>query len=208
MAVKKDDRRLPTKIEKMLLVLQFLVAFNLLAIPMYVVIWTNAELYSLKVLEARLCSLILNAVGIQNFSRENSLYFFRGGNLYVISVSWDSTGWKSLYTFFSLVLATPIAWRKKMLPLIIGLPVIFIANIARIVSTIAFSFLSSLQYFSFLHNFLWKEGMIFLVVLLWGFWLWKEKDNINENKYIFRWFFGRRRRKAKSIRARKEASRS
>jgi exosortase/archaeosortase family protein len=108
-----------------------------------------------------------------------------------IDVSWDSTGWKSLYAMTALILATPLNRSYKLKFLAIALPVIFIVNILRIVTTTMISTAYGMQYFDFVHLFLWREGLISAVVALWAIWLWRERHNIIKDEGIFRWVLGK-----------------
>lgn len=175
--------------EKSLIVLQFLLVFNLFAIPMYLIMYTNFQIESFKSLNAFLSSKILNLLGLNSVVYSNVISI----DSYKFHISWDSTAWKSLYALFCLVIATPIAMKKKIWIIVLGLPIIFLANLLRIASTIYISLTSNMLSFSFLHLLLWREGMILLVISIWGIWLWKEKNNISKKQIIFRWAFGEKR---------------
>jgi exosortase/archaeosortase family protein len=105
-----------------------------------------------------------------------------------IVIDADCIGWKSMYMFFALVLATPIREKeklknkiKKFFPktklkaLVIGIPVLFIINFFRILTTILIGYYFGISYFNVAHTILWREGLIFAVLLIWFLWLKKEK---------------------------------
>ena len=165
--------------------------FNLLAIPMYLAIYFNFEFKPLREMEAYLSSFLLRLFNIPSKANGTSILIKKMANTYGIDISWDSTGWKSIYAYSCLIIATPIFLNKKIYSLILGAILIFFINLIRITSTIVVSFNFSLSYFSFLHILLWREGMISIVLLFWLIWLLKEKNNIGKKLNIIRWVIGR-----------------
>lgn len=161
----------------------FLIKFNLLAIPLYLAIYYN---FSYPPMQKFLTSLSIPF--IEFFGYQTSLMDFFGCNVPSIygfgfeepvCISWDSTGWKSMYALVALVIATPvIAWKKKLKFLGIGLPLVFLINYLRIVTTILIALKFGWNYFDVIHTFLWREGLILAVVAIWYVWLRKEKYNI------------------------------
>lgn len=157
--------------ERLIGILWFLVKFNLLAIPLYLVIYMNLTLPAVQSLVAGTVHTMLGALG---YMSELNGYMI---NLPVVSVeiTFDCTGWKSLYALFALVAATPsVLWKKKLKFLVVGLPAIFIVNILRIVTTLAVVMGFGIGYLEVAHNILWREGLILAVLGIWFFWLKKE----------------------------------
>jgi len=186
---KKSSIRKKIFRKKLLLVVEFLVIFNLLSIPMYIVIFYNLSFESLQIFFTQLTEGFLKFMG---YAVERIGYFltinYSGGSLQ-IEISWDSTGWKSLYALFALAVATPIkSLKSKAKFLTIGLPLIFVLNFLRIVTTILVGLNYGLNYFDVVHTFLWREGLIFAIVIIWFAWLvrGKESYNITKNKLIFK----------------------
>lgn len=172
-------RKIQKKERKLLTVLLFLVEFNLLAIPMYLVIYLNL---SFQPLQDFLAALTKNSLVLLGYpaTQEGSLVITANQNqFYSIDVSWDSTGWKSMYALLALAIATPIkSWKKKLKFVSIAIPTIFLLNFLRLLTTILVALFYGLQYFEFVHTLLWREGLILAVVCIWGFWLWNEKNNL------------------------------
>jgi exosortase/archaeosortase family protein len=170
-----DEERLKT-------VLKFIIIFNVLSLPMYLIMYLNYSYTPLQIFLTDVSYKFLNSLGYDTQLVRNTFCVvetIKVPNLIQpICISWDSTGWKSMYALFSLALATPIVtYRKKLRFLIIGLPTIFVLNILRIVTTIILSINFGEQYFEVVHTVLWREGLIFAVVGIWFFWLWKERHN-------------------------------
>ncbi|MBI4010605.1 MAG: exosortase/archaeosortase family protein [Candidatus Aenigmarchaeota archaeon] len=176
----KRSRRLLTK-NKLKFVLSFLLRFNLLAIPLYLVIYSNFSFQPLQTLIAQIITGLLKAQNY-NIIQNNDMIITNINDItYNIEVSWDSTGWKSLYALFALVMAVPASnIKSKLRFLSVGLPAIFMLNLIRVLTTILIAINYGFQYFDVVHTLLWREGLIIAVVLLWYFWLAREKHNIRQ----------------------------
>ncbi len=161
----------------------FLIIFNVLSIPLYLLMYFN---FSYPPLQEFLTSI--SRPFIELFGYETTLANHQNCNIPAISgkdfpqpvcISWDSTGWKSIYALTALVIATPlIVWKKKLKFLGIGMPLIFLINYLRIVTTILISLKFGWQHFEIVHTIIWREGLILAVVAIWYVWLRKEKYNI------------------------------
>ena len=171
-----------------LVFLDFILTLNLFSIPLYLFIYFGVELKFLKNIEALLTSKVLNFFGIDSFSEENLVIT----NNKVYEISWDSTGWKSLYTFFALVFSTPIYQKRKVKFLFIGLFLLFLFNIARIIATIYLSY-THIYSFDFLHLGLWRWGSIGFILFIWFIFLYVQRNNIGEVKNIIGLIYGRRK---------------
>jgi exosortase/archaeosortase family protein len=89
-----------------------------------------------------------------------------------VQISFDSTGWKSMYALAALVIATPLPDLKRKLHfIVVGLPAVFMLNFLRIWSTLWYSYIYGWQNFDVIHTLLWREGLIAVVLLFWFFWL-------------------------------------
>jgi exosortase/archaeosortase family protein len=169
--------------------LDFILVLNLLSIPLYLFIYFKIEVSFLKESEAFLTAELLKVLGLNSVSEKNLVVI----NNKIYEISWDSTGWKSLYTLFALIMSTPIRNRRKIKPIIIGLSLIFLFNIARITTTIYLSH-KQIYSFEFLHIGLWRWGSIGFLFFIWFIFLYTQKNNIGEAKYIIGFVYGRRRK--------------
>ena len=153
-------------------ILWFLLRFNLLSIPLYIAIYTGLSFLPMQIFLAQVTTEILKAQDYNLVQSEQMIVVNADNSFYTIEVSWDSTGWKSLYALFALVVAVPaINMTDKLRFLSIGLPTIFILNLIRITTTILVALNLGFQYFDIVHTILWREGLILAVVLLWYFWV-------------------------------------
>jgi exosortase/archaeosortase family protein len=154
----------------------FLVKFNLLAIPMYLVLWLNLSYPPLQIFLTDLVCRTLNFLGYDAALVNSPISLVPlisvSDQLPKIQISWDSTGWKSLYALAALTIATPFATIKgKAKFLAVGLLLLFVLNFVRILTTILTAVNYGFQYFEVVHTLLWREGLILAVVLLWYWWL-------------------------------------
>jgi exosortase/archaeosortase family protein len=157
--------------QKMLEVLIFLIKFNLLSIPLYLIIFFNFSFPQIQNFLASLISFFLKALGYNTANKDYTISILYSNRLNQIEISWDCTGWKSLYALFALTLATPVNLIKKIRFLILALPSLFLINLARILTTIIFSLSYGFNYFEVIHTFFWRWGLIFLVPLIWFTWI-------------------------------------
>ncbi|MEM5853502.1 MAG: exosortase/archaeosortase family protein [Candidatus Aenigmatarchaeota archaeon] len=163
------------KKDELLQILLFFVKLNLLAIPLYILLYINFSYEPLQHLVTFLSYKILRAVGFELAMDKTRLIFAKGFELNFVDIDMDCTGWKSLYALIALTLATPsMSWKKKSIFLSISLPSIFFFNIFRIVLCVYLSFLKP-GLFYLIHDFLWKFGLITAVLASWAFWLKYEK---------------------------------
>lgn len=160
-------------------VLLFLVVFNLLAIPLYIAIYTDFSFKPLQDLNAKLLYSTLKFFGYTVDIDSFVVNLISDEMPQKIEISWDSTGWKSMYAVAALIIATPIATISKRMKFVaLGVIVIFVLNYLRIATTILVSTNFGFHLFDIVHTVLWREGLILGVVGFWFIWLRKEKYNI------------------------------
>jgi exosortase/archaeosortase family protein len=156
----------------------FLIKFNLLAIPLYLILYFNLSFSPLQTFFATLSHSTLNVFGYNVTQDGFWLTTSTDNGIQRIQISWDSSGWKSMYALAALVIATPVSNISRKLRFIpIGILIIFLLNYLRITSTILISLIFGFNYFEIVHVFLWREGLIFAVVAIWYLWFRKEKYN-------------------------------
>ncbi len=163
--------------------LKFLIVFNLLAIPLYVAIYTNFSFEPLKEFNARIVSETLNIFGYSTFQDGSTVNLVTNDTRQEINISWDSTGWKSMYAIVALIIATPIRNLSHRIKFaLIGIGIIFLVNYLRITSTILISANFGFNWFDIVHTVLWREGLILAVVGVWFLWIGMEKYKIGKIK--------------------------
>ena len=88
----------------------------------------------------------------------------------VLLINADCTGFFIIAVFAALVLAHPAPWREKGLALMVGVPVILVANLVRLVAVahVAVSFPAA---FTVVHDYIFQVGMVLLAAAVWWWWL-------------------------------------
>ncbi|MEM7821338.1 MAG: exosortase/archaeosortase family protein [Candidatus Aenigmatarchaeota archaeon] len=179
--------------------ISFLLRLNILLIPLYLSFFLNISFPHIQIFLANIITRVLVGLGYNSKTEGYFITIFSGENVN-IEINADCTGWKSIYTLTALIIATPYSsLNKKIFFLIISLPSLFFLNFIRILSTILLSLIFGLQYFETVHNLLWREGMIAIVLLIWYFWLIKVKHNSEQKKYQLGGFVGKSRRRKNQI---------
>lgn len=149
----------------------FLVKFNLLLIPFYAIIYFDVSFYPLQIAFTNFMASILKLMGYQIAT--SGFLLFLGGIQYPIDISRDCLGWKSVYSLFALVFATPGLKKDKLKFLAAWIPVLFVVNIFRVLITMLVGLNFGYQYLEVIHTFLWQGIMIMALLLVWVVWLRK-----------------------------------
>lgn len=150
--------------------LRFLVRFNLFAVPLYLIILTGFTWPPLMELTQAISFAMLRFIGVDaSISNGFIVVPVTNGN-FAATVSWDSTGWKSILALFALIFATEFSLKKKLKGLLL-LPAIYMINIFRIVFMFFFVSKYDVSYFDFLHATLWSWGLIAAMLVLWIAWM-------------------------------------
>lgn len=155
--------------------LVFLVRFNLLAIPLYLLLIYPWDPYTIQSFIAMKIAHFLNFAGISTQIVDGITFHLLGYNWYIQIIK-DCIGWKSSLALFGLIFAVrKVEIGKRILGLLVGVPIIFIFNLARIFSSIYLATIFGIQNYFFIHDFLWQWGMIAVVLGVWIVWLQKMK---------------------------------
>lgn len=154
-------------------VVVFLIKFNLLLIPFYAIIYFDISFYPLQIAFTNFLAAVLKLL---NYRVSTSDFFlFLGESKYPIDISRDCIGWKSAYSLFALVFATPGETKSKLKFLCVWIPILFIINIFRVLITLLIGLNFGLEYLEVIHTFFWQEVMIIALILVWCLWLKKRK---------------------------------
>jgi exosortase/archaeosortase family protein len=99
-------------------------------------------------------------------------------NCYLIVIGRDCTGWKSIFVFVALILASPLKNVRivtKLKWIGVGIILLILINIFRIFSTIYIVYqgvnifrLSPIKLFGVFHSFLWRESLMFIIFFMWA----------------------------------------
>lgn len=188
--VKRKKRKKILKRRKLLFsILWFLVKLNILVIPLYLLLVTNFSLPPLQNFLALALGNTLNFLGYQATVEGYYIGMVFGFTLATFEINMDCTAWKSMYLLAALAIASPAKQKKKLKFLAIAIPFLFIMNFIRILTTILLAFQYGFQYLNIVHTFLWREGMIFIVLAVWYIWFRRINYKRGKMKIPFRWKF-------------------
>ena len=171
---------------KLFSIVAFLINFNLLSVPLYVLSLTDFSLLPIQNFIATATARTLRSFGYSVTSKDYVLTLTTTNEIAKVEISTDCLGWKSMYALAALALAITYPLKKKIKFLLVGLPALFFINFLRIVSTLVFCLTYGFSYLETVHTLLWREGLILLVVCMWYLWIKREKYNIEQMKLFFR----------------------
>ncbi len=151
--------------------LQFVLRFLILSIPLYLVLWLNPGMEPIQAAVADHAASALRALSF-TVTRDNLILSVGPGTPFLVYIGPDCVGWKSMLCFVALVLATlGVSMRKRALGLAIGIPVIYLGNLARIIVVVFIERGYGLEAAKLFHDWLWQAGLIALVLVTWLAWL-------------------------------------
>ncbi len=175
MGIRSIRSRFNQEQQKLWHTLTFLVRLIVLSIPLYLIISLGINLYPLQYAVATNSHQILKFTGFHVMQDGASLTVGSESELkqpFSFTISEDSTAWKSMLFFFALVFAVPaIHTKKRLLGLLIGIPLVWIGNLIRVWGIVMVERGYGIQAALIAHDYLWRFGLIALVLVLWVFWL-------------------------------------
>ncbi|MCK5023524.1 MAG: exosortase/archaeosortase family protein [Candidatus Aenigmarchaeota archaeon] len=168
--------------QKLLETLIFLVKLTLFSIPVYIILTFHNILFPLQYIVAKNVHMLLNVTGF-DMAMEGMLIFGNGVSFFI---SEDCTGWKSAILLIALIFSVPkIQLRKRVMGVIAGLPVLYVANILRILIVIFVWKGAGRGFADIFHDYLWQVGLVFVVMIIWVLWLmWTGKLRNNAFKKL------------------------
>lgn len=116
---------------------------------------------------AAVLNSIMNALGIPA-TLEGTLVHLQN---HTLQISIDCTGITIASLYAAVIIAYPLSLRTRGLALVVGLPVIAIANIVRLIGVALTSQYLSAEVFQFAHDYFFKVFMLLVVIGLWIAWL-------------------------------------
>jgi len=88
-----------------------------------------------------------------------------------VTIIEECTGVYEMLILGAALLAYPTRWRNTLLGFAIGIPMIYVMNVARIVALLIIGRYSS-NWFDFMHVYFWQVTMIVMIASAWMAWLW------------------------------------
>lgn len=163
-------------LRKISMVFEFLIRFNLLAIPMYAIIIFGLDMQFAQSLIADALHFVLTSFGYDAVKDGTVLMLSSTSGSAIISIGADCTAWKSAYALAALMLASPVANdKKKFAAIAAGVAAILAINMARILTTALSGYWFGFHTLEIVHSVLWQEGMILAILAIWAVWFKKQK---------------------------------
>ncbi|MBI1972361.1 MAG: exosortase/archaeosortase family protein [Candidatus Aenigmarchaeota archaeon] len=176
--------RLNEKQRRLRTVLVFLTRITALSLPLYLILWANPSFDFLRYAVRDNSVLLAGAAGVSADVDGFDLKLNTVDGPVTINIAADCTGWKSAVAYMALVLAVPGISNKKRLVGLVGIPILYLVNVARISFLMWAVVNMGFGYFRIFHEFLWKLGLSLAVLAVWYLWLSKIAGRVRVEKFI------------------------
>lgn len=176
--------RLNEEQRRLWFVLNFLVRLTALSLPLYFVLWVNPGFDFLQYAVRDNVLFLARFAGINADVDGFDLKLNTVDGPLTVNIAADCTGWKSAIAYTALLLAVPKISGKKRFIGLVGIPILYTVNVARIVFLVFVAVNMGFGYFLVFHEYLWKLGLSLIVLLTWYVWLVKIAGRIRTENYI------------------------
>ncbi len=127
-------------------------------------------------LNAKLTNLGLNTLGISS-TCHGQYVRTSGPDRFSIKVISECTGIFVMVILLSLTVTFPVQWRSRAIGLLLGALLVFVLNLARLVSLFVIG-MKFPEYFNEIHVFFWQGLFIVVVVLFWYIWAQRAQSKL------------------------------
>jgi archaeosortase B (VPXXXP-CTERM-specific) len=87
-----------------------------------------------------------------------------------VEIVGECTGLYEMLIFLAAVIAYPSSWKKKLIGVGLGIPLLYLVNIVRMIFiTIVGNW--SPKTFDFMHMYFWQVAMILIILTVWVLWI-------------------------------------
>jgi exosortase/archaeosortase family protein len=169
---------------RLLTVIVFLARLTLFSIPLYAVLWINPSFAVLQYAVRDETVLLAGFIGVDAEVDGFDVNLNTVDGPMTVNIAEDCTGWKSVIAYIALVFAVPKVDNRKRLISMIGIPVIYAANIVRIAFLLWVATSMGISEFRLFHEYLWKFGLSMVVLGAWYVWLVKTAGGIKAERFI------------------------
>jgi len=115
---------------------------------------------------ASISNWLITAIGLDATS--SGIYIHLSNR--TLSIDTACTAVFIMAVYAALVIAYPVRMRMRLVGLLVGLPVIFAFNIARIAGVAVVSVYAT-DYFTFVHDYVFEVFMVLVALVTWAVWL-------------------------------------
>jgi exosortase H (IPTLxxWG-CTERM-specific) len=106
------------------------------------------------------------ALFTQDISIADTILSFKGFDVIIVE---ECTGIYEAFIYGAAVLAFPTSWKKKGIGLGVGVPVLYIVNIARIAVLLIVGHYQP-HLFEFMHLYFWQVTLVAMILSVWLVW--------------------------------------
>jgi exosortase/archaeosortase family protein len=163
--------------------LVFLLRLCILSIPVYLVLALGIGLYPLQLAAAGQAEWVFGRMGMVA-SREGAGMTVQG---FSFLIDEDCTAWKPMLFLAALIVAVPAAgWRKRLMGVAVGIPLLWAANLLRIVTVVLAQQSLGTEAALFLHDWVWQLLMVGVALWVWLCWLLYGRARISDVRQSLR----------------------
>jgi exosortase H (IPTLxxWG-CTERM-specific) len=92
---------------------------------------------------------------------------FKGFSVEIIE---ECTGLFEMLIFLAAVLSYPASWKSRGIGIALGIPALYLINVARIIFLIVVGYLNN-SLFEFMHLYFWQATLILMITTVWVLWI-------------------------------------
>lgn len=164
--------RLNRQQERLWNILWFLIRLLILSIPLYLIIFLAVDLTPVQVAVAGQTAHVLDGMGFNVMQEGYHLIVGTVEDHFYFMINEDCTGWKSILFLFALMVAVPgIAWKRRLIGLVIGIPLIWVTNLGRVLGVVLAERMWGMEFAMVLHDYGYRLLMVAAVLVVWLVWL-------------------------------------
>ncbi len=149
---------------------RFVMKFNIFAIPLYFLLFTQWQSGFLISTTAEIVFFFLSVTGLNPVRYGDVISVAVNNGTWGALINWDCVGWKSIMALFALIFATELPTRTKVRGFLLLAPLLYVINIARIWFIFWYVATYDIASFAFVHAVVWSWGLIAAVAVLWLLW--------------------------------------
>ena len=148
-------------------IVRFLLFFSVLLVVFFVVFSLISSSFDfLRVGTAHLTSAVADLLGMETKVHGSTLSMATMD----FEVIAECTGVFAMMIYAAAVVAYPARWKERVLGLVVGIPIIFGVNVARMVALVYVALYHE-NSFEYVHSYLWQGTFVIFVILVWFLWI-------------------------------------
>lgn len=161
------------KQEKLLETMMFFFKFLAVGLVFRLILWIYPDTWLIQAFFADLIGAMLGTSGVENIVE--GIYITTRNAEYLITQ--DCLGWKSIAVFIALIFASTKRTLEHFHFIVKGGALLILANILRVYTTVLLAEKGIIS-FNIIHDTLWTWSLTLIVLIIWTYWLFEEKDKL------------------------------